>query len=695
MDSMEKTRHLLNKAVAIAKTYYQHILSAILIIILILIVYGQDLEILSNEALQSEALSHVILIPFFAGFLFYLKKDMIKGSVALQKLRKKTKIQYLDEATGIALCLVAFLIYWYGSHTFYALEYHLMSIPIFIMGITLILFNLKTLTILIFPILFLLFLVPAPTEFMYTLGGAMANFNTQASYTLLRTMGIPVNLTSAYGPPTIVLTGTGQPLSFTIDLPCSGIYSLIAFSMFAAFLALVTLASIPKKISLFALGFLTFEALNIIRITTIVSIGHWFGEEIAMFIFHNIAGLILTFAGMLLILVLAEKILKIQITPQSNKQRSCRKCKTYPEDFCLNCGKHLNPLHTRISQKFLAKLFLLLLGCSIITLSIHAPTFAIAQGTIELTSGGEDAVNVFPQNITDDQEINYTIKFLYRDTDYEKLAHQDASLMYAYFSQSNNPEPIVYVDLGVATSISNLHSWEVCLISWQTAHGRYPLVSVLNSKDIQLLEDTPLIARFLTFESPENYTQVTLYWYEKATFKMGVSVEQRYVRISLIILTRNSTGYQQLEDKLLTFGQHIASYWEPLKTQSLISLGVPAQQLLLTVSIAFVAFTKTAEYSNEYRKKTNNQKLFNNLAPKEEKVILQTILDLATKKKTVETRDIAKTIRRKTRETIDHDKLLNILGQLENYGFIKKDIISVNNKPRLIWKTCISRSYKL
>jgi len=680
---MEKIRRLLNKAVGNMKTYYQHIISITLIMLLVIIVYGRDLEILMNEALQSEALSHVLLIPFFAGILLYLKKDMLKASLALEKLRKKTKTQYLDEVIGIALCLIAFLLYWYGSHTFYPLEYHVLSIPIFIMGITLVLFNLKTLTVLIFPIIFLFFLIPPPTEFMYTIGGTMANFNTQTSYTLLKTLGLPVTLTSSYGPPTItVTTSTGQPLSFAIDLACSGIYTLIAFAMFAAFLALVASAPVSKKILVFILGFFTFEILNIIRITTIVSVGYWFGEEVAMLIFHTFAGLLLTFIGMSLILLIADKIMKIQVFPTSQKPPSCPKCKTSLknfESFCSNCGNFLNSLHTKISQKFWTKLLLLLVGCSIVTLSINAPTFAIAQGTIEVTSSWENATNIFPQI------PGYRLSFLYRDTNYEKIAHQDASLTYAYFPTEKS-SATVYVDLGVASSISNLHSWEVCLVAWQTAQGQYPLVSVLDSRDIQLLEGVPIIARYFVFESPQNYTQVTLYWYEKATFNTGITVEQKYVRISLIILTRNSTNYQQLEDELLTFGQVIASYWEPLKSQSLISLGVPAQQLLLVLSIAFVAFIKTAEHSNEWRKKTNNQKIFNNFASANDKLVLQTVLDLAKENKVMETREINTAIKRKKKKSLNFAKLLNTLDNLEEYGFIKKDVAAVKNRPRLIWK---------
>ena len=684
---MEK---VLNRAVAYMKTHYQHILSAVLITLLVFIVYGDDLEILVNEALQTEALSHVLLIPFFAGFLLYLKKDTVKASLALEKIRKKTKTQHIDEVIGVAMCLIAFLVYWYGSHTFYPLEYHLLSIPIFVMGITLILFNLKALIVLIFPILFLLFLIPPPTEFMYIIGGTMANFNTQAAYTLLKTLGLPVTLSSSFGPPTIALiTSAGQNLSFTIDLPCSGIYTFIAFAMFAAFIALIASASALKKIGVFILGFFTFEVLNIIRITTIVSAAYWFGEQVAMLMFHTVAGLLLIFIGMLLILFTAEKILKIQVFPTSQKQPQCPKCKKSLknfESFCSNCGKFLNPSHTKISQKFWIKLILLLLGCSIVTLSIHAPTFAIAQGSIEVTSGWQNAANVFPPNITDNQDINYTLRFLYRDTNYERIAHQDASLMYAYFP-ANWSSKTVYVDLGVAKSISNLHSWEVCLVAYQTAQGRYPLVSVLDSRDIQLLEDVPIIARYFVFESPKNYTQVTLYWYEKATFNTGITVEQKYARISLIITTRNSTSYRQFEDELLTFGQAIASYWEPLKNQSLISLGVPAQQLLLTLSIAFVALTKTAQYSNEWRKKTNNQKIFNNFASANEKLVLQTVLDSAKEKKVMDTREIYAAIKRRKKKPVKFDELLNMLNNLEEYGFLKKNVVSVRNRPKLTWKT--------
>ena len=676
----------LKRALTKVKTYYLHIVAASLILLLIFLVYMRDLEILINEAFNTEALSHVLLIPLLVSFLLYSKRDLFRASLALGKLRKQPKGKFVDELIGLSLCLVAFLIYWYGSYTFYPLEYHLLSLPIFIAGVMLILFNLKPLETIILPILFLFFLIPLPNEIMSTLGGTLANFNTQASYALLKPLGLPVTLSTSYGAPTILLTtSAGQQTSFTIDLPCSGIYTFIAFAMFATFLALIVSTSLLKKILIFVTGFFIFEILNIIRITTIISAAYFFGEEVAMLIFHTAAGLLLTFVGMLLTLFASEKILKVQFFSKTKETAPCSKCKTALrrfENFCLNCGKFFNSFKWKPSQSFWAKLIILFLGCSIVTFSVNAPVFAIAQETIEVKSTWENATEILPQI------PSYNLKFLYRDVNYERIAKQDASLTYAYFP-ANTSRPIIYALVGVANSISNLHSWEVCLISWQTAQGQHPLVSVLDSKDIELLEGVPIIARYLVFKNQQNYTQMTLYWYEKATFQTGITVQQKYVRISLIILTRNSTNYQQYEPQLLDFGKTIASYWEPIKRQSLISLGIPAQQTLLLLSVAIIIVTKTTQYTNEWRKRTNNLKIFNNLASSEDKLLLQTVTELCKEQKALTTRDINFAVKRKLRKFMKVERLVERLNHLQEYGFIKMDIISNNDKPVLVWKSLV------
>jgi hypothetical protein len=216
-------------------------------------------------------------------------------------------------------------------------------------------------------------------------------------------------------------------------------------------------------------------------------------------------------------------------------------------------------------------------------------------------------------------------------------------------------------------------------------------VEVLDSRDIQLLGES-IIARYLVFKDvDQNYTQVTLYWYERATFKIGATIQQKYVRISLIIiLTKDQANYQQHENFLLDFGREIAHYWEPIKNQSLISLGVFAQQMLLVVLIAFIVTTKTTQYINEWRKRTNNLKIFNNFASPKDKLVLQTTVELSKEKKTVTTEDINFAIRSKVGKFMKLERLIEHLNRLQEYGFIKREIISNHNKPLLSWKSLIN-----
>jgi exosortase len=667
------------------RTHYQKVLALILVIASILVVYGNDFIILANEALQNEALSHILLMPFLAGFLFYLKKDVVKAALKVGKRGNRTSAKYVHELLGVVLCLVAFLAYWYGSQTFYPLEYHILSLPIFVAGIILILLNARALIALIFPILFLLFLIPLPATFIYTVGGGLANFNTQVSYDLLKTAGLPITLSSSYGAPTILMeSASGQPVNFAVDIACSGIYSIVAFAMFATFLTFLAKTTFFKKFLLFVLGFFVFVALNITRIMGIVMAGYAFGEEAAL-VFHSFAGLVLIFVGMLLILAFSDKVLKIQIVTKPEEQPPCPKCKKMTQpliNFCQNCGRFIGKSNRLPSKGLFVKLFLLILGCSLAVLSIRAPTFATAKDSIELSSVGnlQDASAVFPAI------PGYTLTFLYRDVEYEKIAAQDSSLVYGYFPD-NTSDPVVYAVIGVSSSISNLHNWEVCFVTYETAQGQYPLVNVYDSREIQLLQDPPLIAKYFVFDSPDNYTQTTLYWYEKATFKTGLIVEQKYVRISLIILTHDSSEYPQFEEELLSTGQLIATTWEPLKTQALISLGIPAQQALLAISIAFLGVTITTQYFNEQRKASNNLKLFNNFASPTEKLVLEAVRELTEDKKRIKTSDILENVRKKPGgRSISFKKLLNTLKVLDEYGLIRRTVISVGNTPVLTWK---------
>jgi exosortase len=660
------------------------IIFAVAIALIAMGVYWPDLSILANEALNSESVSHVLLVPFLTAYLLYQKRHLVRASISL-KNPGPNRLVSIDEAIGLALCLSSFLLYWFGSYTFYPVEYHLASLPLLVFGMTLIVFNRRVLAFLFVPILFLLFLVPPPSVITYSAGALIANFNTQVSYAILQAARIPVVMSYAYGAPTIAVNlPNGQPLSFAVDLACSGIYSLTAFTMFAAFLSYVSKGTVLRKAVLFMLGFSMLVVLNIVRITSIVFIGYQFGEEIAMTLFHTASGWVLIFVGILILLVIGEKFLRLELFSNPSGTLGCEECSTgldmdHAHDFCKNCGSFRNIGNPKQLKRTAIKISALTMLFFALTMSIQTPVLALARSP-SIASPNWQIDEALPEL------PGYNLQSWGRDETYERLSQQDASLTFVYLP-TNASEPAIYLLLGVADSLANLHNWEVCLVTWQTTQGKPPLVSVLNSKDVQILENPPIIARYFVFESPLNYTQATLYWYEKALFNMGTTVQQKYVRISLIILTTQQSGYQEFEERLLAVGPLIASYWEPLKTRSLISIGVPLAQLLLVSLGAFIIFAGMGEYLSAKQKKRRNLRIFENFATSAEKLVLQTIENLGTKGKKIEHEAIANSLINAKNVTLSRIEILQVLHNLENHGLIKKDIANMQNIPKLAWAT--------
>ncbi len=674
---------LLQKTFSKLKSHVTLIVSVTLVSLTILVVYGQDLMILVNEAAQNEALTHIVLVPFLACFLIYRKRKFVKASLAMETRRSRSERISLGEITGIALCIFAFLLYWYGSYTFYPLEYHIVSLLIFILGTARMLLDTGTLKAIVFPILLLIFLIPLPFSVIFATGGTLGNLNTQASYELLRMTGVPVALSSEFGPPTLEIHNPPAiPIRFGVDIPCSGIYSLIAFAMFATFIAYIAQGSIIKKIALFSIGFLMLQTLNILRITLTVLIAYRISEEVAMTIFHTFSGWFLIFIGMLLLLATSGKILRLRIFGTTRNATSCPECDGESKEsrlFCSSCGKYLENCRVGLPKRFWIKVTALLLVSYLVILSIQAPVFVFAQGLTISHSSSEASVDVFPQ-ITD-----YKLTFLYRDEDFEKISRQDASLLYAYISP-NISNPVVYVLVAVADSVTNLHSWESCLFYLQASQGYSQLVTATSSQDIQLVQDPPIVARYFTFQHPANYTQVTLYWYQQALFKTGATIEPKYVRVSLITLITDQSSLPVLEQKLLGMSKSIAAHWEPLKARSLASLSVPTMQALLAAILLLTTLTQIGQYARESRRKATNLMIFDKLASPEEKLLYKAINELKQKSRDTTTLNIASAIREATGEVTQASRLRQMLDHLEKSKIINADVANIEGQPRLVWK---------
>lgn len=666
-------------------------LKIVVIVATALAIFYQDLTIIANDALQSEFMSHIIAIPFLFSYLIYRKRKMLRATIPLETTNPTRKPMYIREIVGALLCLTAFLLYWHGSYTFNPLEYHMISLPLFTAGLILIIFNTKTLKVLVFPIAFLLFLTPPPLEIVYAVGATLSTISSEAAYNFLKAIGLPVSLADQYGTPAIILQKTGgPPLTFAIDIACAGIYSLIGFTIFTVFVAYIARGPSWKKPIVFLAGIPLIYSLNITRIIITVLIGNQYGMETAMQTFHLLGGWALIFIGTLILLTISEKIFKIQLFTTKREITPCNHCNRNSENkqhFCLACGKLLNSMNIKLSKLDLSKILILAIS-AILIINLQTPVFALTEGPAEVTIqtlGGEQTITQILPEIP-----GYTTEFVYRDKRFEEIAKQDASLVYAYIP-TNTSKTTVWVAIEIANTRSSFHSWEGCFIKYPLLAGHQPTVTQLSLRDVQLQQNPPITARYFAFQYIKtNITQVILYWYENTLFNTGSNPEQKHVKISLIIYTNNPEDNHSIEDQLLPFGKAIANYWQPIKTWSQITLLISQNGInLIAITIALLATILSYQAIKNRGEKKSDLKLYNKLALQEEKLILQAAHG-ASKKEKPTANVIASHYQKLTGKTIDLELLIAKLNEAEKVGLIKRDITSQEDEPILTWKSQIS-----
>ncbi len=559
-----------------------------------------------------------------------------------------------------------------------------------IAGLILILFNLQTLRQLAFPLAFLILLMPPPSAVLYGLGATLSVVSAEDSNAILNALGIPSTISSEYGNPIIQVTrSNGAVIPFMLDIACSGVYSLVGFMIFAIFFVYILRDKLWKKAAIFPIGILIFYLLNIARITIILMIGYHYGEETALQVFHMVGGWTLIFLGTLLLLTIAEKILKTQIRLRTTLSALCQHSSgrpDQPQDFCSSCGRLLSYPGVQLERRDVVKMVAIATAV-VMLLYIQAPVFALKKGPAEVIlhtpTGEQIATEVLPE------VEGYTLQFVYRDTNFEQAAKQDASLVYAYISDSGTQETL-WTTLEVASARSSLHRWEVCLITWPETHGFQPKVTQLELGDRQILENPPIIARYLVFQYiTTNRTQAVLYWYEKSMFEINSTSQERHVKISVISYLNSSEVTTEVEEKMATIATSIAEYWQPIKrwTQITILLSQNGDRLtviatgLLTILVVITGFKRRRERkanTTAYQKLSEPFQQIVNAIHETERTTTPTLGNiLSAHQKTVG-------------KMINKEQLLQVLTELEKTGMIRSQVVSKEDEPIQIWKTAVS-----
>ncbi len=655
------------------------------IVIGIIAFYLQDLTLVFSNALSDESTYHILAIPFLFGYLLYRKRAMISASFSRQNRNKSFVSKNFTLLTGILLFATAVLVYWFGSYTFTPLEYHMLTLPILTSGLILLLFNGQTLKQLAFPIVFLFFLTPPPSDILYSVGSTLSDLSAHASNALANIFGLASTITAQYGSPIITLTRPDHTImTFSVDVACSGVFSLIGFAIFAVFIAYITRGKLWTKVGILLLGIPLIIALNIIRITTILGIGYSFGDQLALQIFHAVGATVLMFIGTLILLATTERFVK-----KPKLAKPCPECELKTPDlktekFCPNCGKlHLFP-KIKLNKNDLAKIASIALVIAIL-LSIQAPVFALTQGPAEVLVQTPSGMQPNTQILPLPQVQGYNLSYVYRDTNFEQLSGEDASLVYAYGS-TNTSKQTIWVAIELAPTIGPLHRWETCLINYPISQGLQPKITQLDLTDVQTQANPPIVGRYFAFQyRTTNQTQVVLYWYETATFSInGTSIEKQ-AKISLVMYPQSTSDVPQAQGLLLGVAKDVNDFWQPIKTWTAISLTMSKNGLALSAFAVtlLVALLISKVFLNR-NDKSSLLTVFERL-PKQNQLIVTAVANAQTHGNPT-TESVANELEKLTNTQIDRALLKEKLQDLENAGLIEKVLVNREDRASFAWR---------
>jgi hypothetical protein len=341
----------------------------------------------------------------------------------------------------------------------------------------------------------------------------------------------------------------------------------------------------------------------------------------------------------------------------------------------------LNLTNIRFQKTEIIKIAAIIVSI-ILLLSIQTPVFALTEGpaqiTVQTPSGEQGNTQLLP-------EIQgYTLDFIYRDKDFEELAKQDASLLYAYEPLDPSKE-IIWVTVEIGTATSKLHFWEVCLISWPITHGQTALVTKLDLKDIQIQQNPPIIARYFAFQWVETtQTEVVLYWFETANFMTNSTAEKKQLKMSLITYPETLQNITKAED-LLPFATAITEHWQPIKTWTKASVLLSQNASYLSGINTILLIPITFLYVLDKRKQKKANTIAYRKLSRETKQIIDIVLE-TQKSSTPTLSAIAATYKSKTGKTIEKEELFKRLSETEKTGIIKSDIANNYDEPIRIWK---------
>lgn len=224
--------------------------------------------------------SHGVLVPLISAYLIWQKRiDLCRAPVGTSWW-----------GGGILLAsLVCYLLSLAGSAAVFSRAMVVTSL----IGILFFTLGKAKVSTIIFPLLFLLFMVPIPDSLLQLVAFPLQLFATKISANIIAALNIPVYREGN------MLTFVSTQLE--VAEACSGIRSIMAYTMLSILFAYYLQGGWGKRIVLLLSAVPMALCANIVRVTGTGILAHFFGASVAKGFLHEFSGIVVFVFGLFLL----------------------------------------------------------------------------------------------------------------------------------------------------------------------------------------------------------------------------------------------------------------------------------------------------------------------------------------------------------------------------------------------------------
>jgi len=272
-------------------SYRTMFLKLAIIAVCLVLLYFRILQGLVSDWVRMPDFSHGFLIPIVSLYFVY------------ERRKQYSVLSPSSHWAGLALLLFGVMLYLLGN---LAAEFFTMRFSMLVVlgGIILFLLGKEFFKTLLFPLVFLVFMIPIPSVLMDRITFPMQLFASKVAARSLDLIGIPVLREGNI----IQLANT----SLEVAEACSGIRSLISLLALSVVFAYFSQNTTWKRIVLVLSTFPIAIIANAARVTGTGILAHHYGDQVAQGFFHGFSGWILFVVAFVCLFIVGSLLSKVR-----------------------------------------------------------------------------------------------------------------------------------------------------------------------------------------------------------------------------------------------------------------------------------------------------------------------------------------------------------------------------------------------